>query len=156
MPSAEITIALISLGGVVLSVGISLIIGIISNRYNYRQLYAQTVSSNRMEWINAWRENVSRFLACAEMLHKHAHINEREKIEKEMYEARGMVVSRLNLDEDDHKAMLVLVNGFSTDCCCQDFVDQREAILAQARKILKPEWERVKAEARGMKYAKKG
>ena len=35
-------------------------------QFNYRQLYAQTISTNRMDWINKWRENISKFLACAE------------------------------------------------------------------------------------------
>ena len=73
------------------------------------------------------------------------------KIKKEMYEARGMVVSRLNLNEEDHRRMLGLMNSFSVECSVYDFVKQREEILELARKILKLEWERVKKEARGKK-----
>ena len=117
MNNPEVIAAMIALIGVIISVSISLMIGLFNNRYNYRQLYAQTVSTNRMEWINVWRENVSRFLACAETLHNHCEAcshDELLKLEKEMYEARGMVVSRLNLGEEDHKAMLLLMNEFTT------------------------------------------
>lgn len=125
-------------------------------RFNYRQLYAETVSKNRMDWINVWRENISNFLACAETLRNNCSCTNDEilKIEKEMYLARGMVVSRLNLNEKDHQAMLVLMNSFVVNCSDKDFVNQREAILALARKILKPEWERLKDEARGKGYGR--
>ena len=119
-------------------------------RFNYNQLYAQTVSSNRMDWINLWRENISKFLACAEILHKHQKSSdELMKIEKEMYEARTMITSRLNLNEKNHTTMLVLMNSFSVYCSDEVFLNQREAILSLAREILKPEWERVKKEAEG-------
>lgn len=129
---------------------------LVTLRFNYRQLYADTVSKNRMDWINVWRENISIFLACAETIHNNCSCASDEilRIEKEMYQARGMVVSRLNLNEEDHKAMLVLMNSFVINCSEQDFVNQREAILALARKILKPEWERLKDEARGKGYGR--
>lgn len=143
--------ALIALSGVIISVMVTLVIDIMTTRFNYRQLYAQTVSTNRMDWINVWRENISTFLACAEALRSNTSSNSDEliKIEKEMYESRGMIVSRLNLDEIDHQTMLLLINTFSIYCSDQEFINQRESILALARKILKPEWERVKEEARG-------
>lgn len=154
MDSPEVRAALIALIGVLLSISITLIIGLCNNRYNYRQLYAETISTNRMDWINVWRENVSRFLACAETLRNNRTCDSDEilKIEKEMYAARSMVVSRLNLNEEDHKLMLVLMNKFTIHCNDEDFINQREAIVALARKILKPEWERLKDEARGRKY----
>ena len=145
--------ALIAVSGVIISVIVSVVIGVITNRFNYNQLYAQTVSANRIDWINVWRENISIFLACAETLMNNCH-NKNEnllKIKKEMYEARGMVVSRLNLNEEDHRRMLGLMNSFSVECSVYDFVKQREEILELARKILKLEWERVKKEARGKK-----
>lgn len=153
----EIIAAIIALVGVILSILVSLLISLATTRFNYRQLYAQTVSTNRMDWINKWRENISKFLACAEILNNNCACgnNELITIEKEMYEARGMVVSRLNLDEPNHKAMLVLMNSFVIHCDKQEFIKQREAILALARKILKPEWERVKDEAKGKRYASK-
>ena len=110
-----------------------------------------------MDWINVWRENVSKFLACAETLRNNKSCGSDEflKIEKEMYETRGMVVSRLNLNEEDHQLMLVLINQFNIHCNDENFINQRETILALARKILKPEWERLKDEARGKRYGRK-
>lgn len=149
--TSEVISALIALSGVIISIVISLLIGWSSIKYNYCQLFAQTVSANRMDWINVWRESISIFLACAEVLHNNCSCKSEEliKIEKEMYEARGMIVSRLNLSEEDHTAMLLLIENFTICCSDKQFVRQRKAIHALARKILKPEWERVKNEARG-------
>ena len=151
--SADVIAAIIAVCGVLVSVIITLIIGFWNQKFNYKQLYAQTVSSNRMDWINVWRENISRFLACAEVLHKHVAPNdELIKIEMDMYESRAMITSRLNLDEKAHVAMLSLINTFRVQTDEDDFITQREAILALAREILKPEWERVKKEAKGKRY----
>ena len=68
--SPEVIAALIALVGVILSVSITLVLGLATRKYNYNQLFAQTVSSNRMEWINVWRENISTFLAGVKVLHK--------------------------------------------------------------------------------------
>lgn len=127
------------------------ICSLLTLRFSYKQLYAQVVSNSRMEWINIWRENLSKFLACAETIRNNAATKCDDKlmieIEKEMYEARGMIVSRLNLNDKDHAAMLVLLNSFTPKCSREDFINQREALFALERKILKPEWERVKKEA---------
>ena len=121
-------------------------------KFNYNQLYAQTVSSNRMDWINVWRENISTFVSCAEILHKHTAPDDKLiEVEKELYKAKAMITSRLNLDEESHITMLALINSFRIQTDDADFANQREAILSLARQILKPEWERVKKEARGKK-----
>ena len=132
-------------------------------RFNYKQLYAQTVSSNRMDWINVWRESISSFLACAEILQKH-HSNTKNntncktptqcneclvKHEYEMYKYRAMILSRLNLTEPDHVEMMAVLEKFNFICDNKRFALQRELILELARNILKPEWERMKKEAKG-------
>lgn len=145
-------------------------------RFDYRKLFAETVSANRMDWINVWRENISKFLACAEVLSKQHDRHCREKapkrwffrrkqacktndevirIQKEMYEARAMILGRLNLDEPLHCAMLAAVNQLNPALKGQtNFAKWRDEILSLERKILKPEWERVKMEAKGKNYGK--
>lgn len=150
--SNEVIAAIIALCGVILSAAVSLVFGLANSKYNYRQLYAETVSANRMDWINVWRQNVSKFLACAEIIHKHSNCAKTLQFEKEMYEARAMIVSRLNLDENDHKLMYLLINSFAIHGSRQDFQKSKELLLSQARKILKNEWERVKREAKGKKH----
>ena len=148
---STITSALIAVGGVVLSLLVTIAFGIITNHYNYNQLFAQTVSANRMDWINVWRENISKFLACAEFLHKHKD-KKCEKCceyEKEMYQAKSMIISRLNLTESEHVFMKASLDNFDYNDDEKSFIVKREYILELARKILKPEWERVKQEAKG-------
>ena len=131
------------------------LIGFVSSflvlRFNYKQLFAQTVSNNRMDWINVWRENISKFLACAEFLHKHKD-KKCEKCceyEKEMYQARSMIVSRLNLTEELHVLMKASIENINVNDDDQTFTAKCEYILEVARQILKLEWERVKQEAKG-------
>ena len=69
MKDPAVISALIAFGGVIISILVTIAFGVITNRYNYNQLFAQTISNNRMDWINVWRENISKFLACAEFLH---------------------------------------------------------------------------------------
>lgn len=130
-------------------------------RFNYKQLFAETVSSNRMEWINVWRENISKFLACAEAIGYMQSKNVKKSCDsfcknddkefeytKEFYQSRAMIVSRLNLTEELHKAMHIAIYEVNLTNL-GNFSQQRELILQIARQILKPEWERVKNEARG-------
>ena len=133
------------------------------NKFNYKQLFAQTVSTNRMEWINVWRENISTFISCAEVLHRYQKSNDgfencvrfeencKALIEYEhrMYTARAMITSRLNLNEQSHFEIMDVINKFKCDCSDEEFENQREILLCLAREILKPEWERVKLEAKG-------
>lgn len=146
----EVIAAFIALAGVVLSVGISLIIALLSTRYNYRQLYAETVSKNRMEWINVWRQNISLFLTDAELLHENNRSEEKNcELEKEMLQARSMITIRLNLSEEDHQKLFHAIKTFDYRVDEKQFILKREEIENLARTILKPEWERVKQEAQG-------
>lgn len=147
----EVTAALIALGGVIVSVVLSAIIGFFNTRFGYNQLFAQTVSSNRMDWINVWRENISKFLACAEFLHNHKDKKCKKccEYEKEMYQAKSMIISRLNMTEDLHCLMKASLDKFDYNTDDKTFEKKREYVLELARQILKPEWERLKDEAKG-------
>ena len=162
------TSALIALAGVVFSVIVSFIVSMATTRFNYKQLFAETVSKNRMEWINVWRENISTFLACAEVLHEPSTASsgsatsdeskksssgsralKEEDLRFKLYHARAMITSRLNMEEELHKFMFSAINTLDWSPSNKEFAAQREYILETARKILKPEWERVKHEAKG-------
>lgn len=149
--SPEITAALIAFGGVIISILVTIAFGVITNRYNYNQLFAQTVSNNRMDWINVWRENISKFLACAEFLHNHKDKKCKKscEYEKEMYQAKSMIISRLNMTEDLHCLMKASLDKFDYNTDDKTFEKKREYVLELARQILKPEWERLKDEAKG-------
>lgn len=134
---------------------IGYLLSLLTLRFNYHQLFAETVSKNRMEWINVWRENISIFLACAEALHKCDEVKclEADKCKYlfEMNKARAMITSRLNMSEELHVLMGAAVNNLKYELEDDKFIAQRDYILELARQILKPEWERVKREAKGKK-----
>lgn len=153
--NSEITSTLIALAGVVFSAIVSFIVSAAATRFNYKQLFAETVSKNRMEWINVWRENISTFLACAEILHEPSSTTPsgsgapNDDMRFKLYEARAMITSRLNMEEELHKIMFSAINTLDWSPSNGKFAAQREYILETARQILKPEWERVKHEAKG-------
>lgn len=166
----EVIAAIIALAGVILSVGISLMVSLLTRRYNYNQLFAETVSKNRMEWINVWRESVSTFLAIAEVLHKckvvgtsvstesanKANCNTCDicELKKEMLKARETITTRLNMTEELHCLMFAAIKGLDYSSKNTEFPAQCEYIEELTRQILKPEWERVKTEARGKNQKK--
>ncbi len=157
---------LVSLLGVILSAVISWVVVSYERKYNYHQLFAQTVSSNRMDWINVWRENISVFLSHAERLHEDLCKKQKNKTckraiyictnitiadsddnRKEMYEAKNRILSRLNMTERKHILLFDAINQL--DIQSKEFYAQKEYIMTLVRLILKDEWERVKKEAKG-------
>ena len=149
----EIAAALITVVGVVITAIVTIIVHLVVQRFNYNDLFARTVSENRMDWINVWRENISVFLSSAEVLHRNPDINEHDQITllQKMLEARAMITTRLNMAEELHVLIFGAINQLAPNTPDEQFVAQREFIEELARKILKPEWERVKDEARGNK-----
>ena len=139
--------------GAVAGALIGFIASLLTLRFNYHQLFASTVSSNRTEWINVWRENISKFLACAEILHTKVRTDDNEiellEYEKELLEARAMVITRLNTKETDHVLMYGALTKIDYSPSSPSFYAQQVVIIELAQKILKPEWERVKNEAKG-------
>lgn len=135
-------------------------------QFNYRQLFAETVSKNRMEWINVWRENIAIFLSRAQALREKekrapeecaclcclqkSDRDDSTSLETELYKARSMITMRLNMKEEPHIRMygaLMELDWKTKDDL--DFKKQCERVELLAREILKPEWERVKKEAKG-------
>lgn len=140
---SEIVIALIgALVGAVLGIfGTALTL-----RFNYRQLYAETVSSNRNEWRYQLREFIATMLSeayeCAGL----------EK-SKTYYLNRNQVLSRLNLKEPLHKMMEHLIYELDKVYVGIDykehFLTLQQNIIDVSQKLLKLEWETVKKEAKG-------
>lgn len=126
-------------------------------RFNYKSLYAQHVSDNRMQWINVWRESLSQMLACADTLHKCGNPQgcdaETKRALLHCYEDfclnRNRVILRLNMTEDMHKLMFAALNTLNYQLNDGQYELERDYIIDLARKILKPEWERVKLESKG-------
>ena len=137
----EVIAAIIALAGVILSVGISLMVSLLTRRYNYNQLFAETVSDSRNVWLNEMREYLSEMLAQADKAQ-----NSYKPLE--YYRARNQVVLRLNLKESLHLMLLQQIKILD-NCTIASYPTTRDNIIEISQIILKEEWEKVKLEAKG-------
>lgn len=123
---SEVIAAIIALSGAILSIGISLIISLWTRRYNYNQLFAETVSKSRNKWLNEMRGFISTMLAevknsCSlgkgKEICKNAdyQFKSADTRTKEYWKARNEIMLRLNLNEPLHlmlkNEILQLDNG---------------------------------------------
>ena len=143
----------------IITIVVSFILGQKTSKYDYDNLFAETITKNRMEWINVWRENLSNMLAIADIFHSENITNgqtseksqEHIRMEKEYNKSKYMILSRLNLTEVKHKLLMKSIMKFNYSPENENYTPEREFILDLAREILKPEWERLKLEAKGEK-----
>ena len=149
--------AIIGLIGGLIGSLITLVIGLLTTRFSYNNLFADTISKSRNNWINTWRDELSNFLAIADML-RHENTtkkacNEYEYIEllKEYHIAKNKIIMRLNLNEKRHQEVYLLINkiAYEKSLGDDDYKVAKEALMAVSRDLLKEEWERVKLEAKG-------
>lgn len=149
--------AIIGLIGGLIGSLITLVIGLLTTRFSYNNLFADTVSKSRNNWINTWRDELSKFLAIADML-RHENTtkkacNEHEYIEllKEYHIAKNKIIMRLNLNEKRHQEVYLLINkiAYEEPLKNDNYKIAKEALMAVSRDLLKEEWERVKLEAKG-------
>ena len=137
--------------GAIITAAISLLLV----RYHYRDLYAKSVSANRMEWINNFRDEVSTIIATIKILQQNGRCTEKEN--KYIYQAekaRAKLLTRLNMDtskpgNEYNRVMADVLTKIKFRKACP--IDQcyAEKLIALSRKILEPEWRRVKKEAGG-------
>lgn len=135
--------------------------GYFTLKFNYNSLFAENVSKSRMEWISNFREEVSIIIATLEIkkdtLNKSCNESDRrEKSCQYVYDAckaRAKLRTRLNLDTSRYgneynkvfDEVLLSLKFDGTD----DVEECTEQLVILSRKILEPEWQKVKREARG-------
>ena len=136
-------------------------------RFNYNQLFAQTVSENRMDWINHFREEFSIVVGTASFLANNQigackSSDECETCDKECAKkmileaerARMKLLTRLNLNTNrigneynsifEQKLKEIdFKKGISEQ--------QKNELMEISREILEFEWKKVKKEAKGDK-----
>ena len=139
---SDLITAIIALSGVVLFVVVSFIVSRGTSRYNYRQLFAKTVSESRNKWLNEMRGFISTMLA-------EVNFQPTNKTRtKKYWKARNEITLRLNLNEALHFAL----NNEILKLDCPNNANQNETInniISISQEILKGEWEKVKKEAKG-------
>ena len=167
--------ALSGLLGAILGAGIALLGTMLTNKLGYKNLFAEVVSKNRMDWINNFREELSVFLGTAKLVHDlclkkcsscdetkcldKAELCDKEKAECcklicDLEKARVKLLTRLNQDiskegNEYNKKFATLISEFKIFNTNDDFIDKYNEIIKVARGILEPEWIKVKKEAKG-------
>lgn len=132
--------------GAILGAGISFL----TLRYNYRDLYARNISANRMEWINNFREEISIVIATLRSspdIDSQGYVFEAEKARAKLLTRLNMDISKIGNEYNGVMANTLESIDFSnipsnSKCIAENLVDL-------SRKILEPEWQRVKKEAGG-------
>lgn len=129
--------------------------GYLTLRLGYKDLYARTVSTNRMDWINNFREEISIVIAGIRCKGR----NSEGTVDDIIYQAekaRAKLLTRLNMNiariGNEYNAVMndVLnkIDFSNTSISDQKYI---ETLIGLSRKILEPEWRRVKQEAGGDK-----
>lgn len=129
-------------------------------RFQYRQLFARTVSENRMDWINRFREELSVIVAVSRRVgdrnangkFKQQSAGSESDVILEAEQARIKLLTRLN--QDVEKTGNEFNGVFEQKLKAIDFAKgitqgEFDELLDIARKILEFEWRRVKEEAKG-------
>ena len=158
--------ALSGLFGTLLGAGIALLGTMLTNKLGYKNLFAEVVSKNRMDWINNFREELSVFLGTAKLVHdcytnkgSSCMINCQNtgnccELACNAERARVKLLTRLNQDiskegNEYNKKFATLISEFKIFNTDDDFIDKYNEIIKVARGILEPEWVKVKKEAKG-------
>lgn len=141
------------LGAFITSVGLFL-----TTKFNYRDLYSKSVSSSRMDWINNFREEISTIIAALKMSIDEEDLTDAgAKYLFEAEKARAKLLTRLNMDtsrigNEYNEAMATLLNEIDFKSSCATHEDRTDVLIDLTRKILEPEWVRVKQEAGGKRF----
>ena len=125
-------------------------------KYNYKKLFAETISKSRNEWINQFRNEIITFLSLNDMFRTKGKIIDDEK-EKEWHSKRNMLLMRLNQSEELHQKLYCQIQeiSFPNELNDQEYLKLKNELMITAKSILKEEWERVKAEAKGVENQNK-
>ena len=127
-----------------------------------KNTYASLISSNRLQWINSFRDEVGVIVSALRMLPE----NERavrdsgnkendefyKKLRMEAEQARSKLLTRLRISErevDKYNAVLTEILEKIDFTSPLDQTETINNIQLRTKKILEPEWVKVKREAGG-------
>jgi hypothetical protein len=166
----EIWAAVIAVVGV-------LVTCVVTYKISKKSEWCGLVSKNRMDWIISFRSNISKMLANARFLWDSANMDKEDshlgkmkeclenkkgsfdccsdyiKASIDYEEAKNEILSRLNLKESLHTELQNDISdldaAIKNNATFDSFKETEDEILEATRTILKPEFERVKKEAKG-------
>ena len=125
-------------------------------RFSYKQLFAQTVSNSRTNWIDNFREEFSDFLGMVCFIKNNHCCKTCKKEIIKAERARVKLLTRLNQDttkngNEFNEVFASRLNDINLYAPATITSDKIEALISLSRAILEPEWNRVKREAKGKK-----
>ena len=141
--SDEAKTALCTLIAAVISAVVSWLVAKKTIRYNYKELFAETVSQSRNKWLNEMRAFISSMLAEAKRPSEEPTDNRTTAY----WKARDEILLRLNLNEPLH--IMLAKEIYDLDLPSADIDDISNKIIEISQQLLKEEWEKVKKEAKG-------
>lgn len=128
------------------------IVGAMTLRFHYKNLYADTVSKNRMDWINNFREEMSTIIATVQSVR--GKCQNKDELIYDAEKARAKLLTRLNQDtskkgNEYNKTLTQILEKLDFNQAANSSNDVIPTLIELTRKILEPEWQRVKREAKG-------
>lgn len=147
--------AITALVGVVIGSGVSFLIA-------RQQIKATVISTNRVQWINNFRDCVADFqtkakialveadLAFNKQTAYAADVKNHDEAMKGMCFSANKIALLLNPNEIDHSELILLIKQLENHCANGDPNERtteeklQNSITSTGQKILKREWERVK------------
>ena len=150
---------------------VGVIIGFVASyillRFNYKDLYAKTVTYSRENSNNILRENISNILAICRLVNKFGYYNEKEDRDKcinneiynklfELYKSisicKMMMSIRGGKGNEYHTELTTILDCISNDIKNEIAVEEKHIIDLEiyTRCILDYEWIRIKNEAKGL------
>jgi len=131
---------------------VSLIVIAIKDRHSKNELYVQTLSAHRMDWLKAMREHIVEFVTLYSTMDISKNGNETENNRIKFERCRANILMRLNPDTNDvdspNDNLKKVLNDIKIE---QQSEKDRHSVIKNIEnwgvKLLKDEWERIKIEA---------
>jgi hypothetical protein len=130
-------------------------------RTNRRTTYINSVTSERVKWINALRENISKYAGLTYnwvISNVEEGGDESKEILKEIDQLRILIKLQLNPTEELSQKIITWIDNISqsTHECQKDQLKKNlNCMVSDVQKLLKEEWNKVKDEAEKGRLPKK-
>jgi hypothetical protein len=120
---------------------------------NRRTTFINTVTSERVKWIEKVRENLARFIGLSHhwMGLRNEESEKKNEIVSELDVLRYQIKLQLNPNGTQDKIIIDKVNTIPDLVCHPDIAPARDAmndLILAAQNLLKGEWDKVKRESR--------
>lgn len=122
-------------------------------RFNYKDLFAKTVSQDRILWLKQMREYAEDLLCY---IRNHYEKDQRDESGKNYFDYIDPILLRLNVETTDitskntiEQKIFNLLNCDFTEIKTNLYDQSDKGLIYLFRRMLKDEWEKVKCEARG-------